>query len=495
MITPKPEQSAHLSEYYYILSKHKGLIIASLILMVTLTMLFSFLMKPIYQATTTLVIEKEQSTSPLTGEKIDYESYSSQLLTFNTHFKLITSNPVLQKVIKSLKLDQVNIEISPWRELLGQFKKNIRLLLGWKKKSLTPEEKLGQFTEKLRKKIDIEEIRDTRLLKVNVEDQAPVTAANIANAVARSYIEFNIDNRLKASQDTLSWMTNQLYEMKKKLEDSEEEFLAYKQRTKLFSLKGKQTIIAQKIAEFNNAYLKTRNSRLELDAKLAELNRLFKERGNILRVRFLIDNPLIDNLYSQLLESEVELSSLSKVYKPKHPKIIQVNTKIDETRKKLDEELKKERENLKAERTVLRAREKVLEKTIADFEKDGLETSRNELKYNILKRNVETNKKLYDTLLSRVKESNIMGNAGVSNVRITADAVVPQLPIKPKKRLNLILSVIFGLMTGVGIAFLWEYLDRSLRTEEDIQRYLDLPVLAVVPMAESAESIEHGAEG
>lgn len=492
-MSPKDsEQSTHLSEYYYILTKHKWTIIACFIITVVLTMTFSFLMKPVYRATATLIVEKEQNLSPVTGEIRDFnESYTSQSLTFNTHFKLVTAYPVLKKVVKTLKLDQPDMEkkldVNLWEKLLSQLKENIRLLLGYKQKVFTPQEKLDQLLEILKGSVSIEQVRDTRLLNVSVEDHDPVMAADIANAIARSYIEFDIDNRLKASQDTISWMTDQLYEMKKKLEDAEKEFLAYKQGAKLFSVEGKQKVIAQKIEKFNVAYLGTRNERLEMDAKLAELKRLFQSRGDILRARSLIKNPTIDNLYNQLIGSEVELSHLSKVYKSKHPKIIQVKTKIDQTRKKLDGELEKELENLKVERSVLLSREKVLEKTVADFESDSLETSKKELEYSILERNVKANKKMYDDLLSRTKESSIISNAGVSNVRITEKAIAQQTPVKPKKALNLILSVILGLILGVGISFLWEYLDRSLRTEEDVQRYLDLPVLSVIPIVDKGE--------
>jgi len=489
MLKQEPEQPIHLTEYWYILTKHKLTIIFSLILIVTLTMLFTFQMKPVYQAAATLIVDSEQSSSPLTGERTDYESYAAQLLTFNTHFKLITSYPVLQKVIKTLKLDQLDmdesVEISPWRELLTQFKKNIDLLLGREDEPLTPQEKLAELTEKLKEKIEIEQVRDTRLLKVSVEDHDPVMAGNIANALASSYITFNIDSRLRSSQNTLNWMTDQLYEMKKKLEDSEEDFLAYKQQTKLFSVKGRQKIVAQKIEEFNDVYLQTRNKRLGLDARLAEMDRLFESKGgDILRIRSLIDNPLIDNLYNQLLDAEIEFSRLGKVYKSKHPKMIQISSRIEKTGKKLNDELKKEVENLKAERTLLLSRETVLAKTISDFEGEGLETNKKELKYTILERNVETNRNLYETLLSKVKESSVVGNVGASNIRIAEQAVIPQTPIKPKKKLNLILSIIFGLMTGIGIAFLWEYIDRSVRTEEDVRRYLDLPVLSVIPVAD-----------
>jgi len=377
--------------------------------------------------------------------------------------------------------------------LLTQFKKNVRLLMGREEEILSPEEKLAQLADKLKKKIDIQEIRDTRLLNVSVEDHDPVMARDIANAVVRVYIEFNITNRLKYSQNTLSWMSDQLYEVKKKLEDSEQAFLAYKQEQKLFSVEGKQKVIAQKIADFNDSYLEARNKRLTLDAKLAELRRSFREKGDILHARSLINNTLIDNLYSQQLDLDVELSRLSKVYKTKHPKVVQIKTKIENTSKKLKQEVDKEMESMAAERAVLLSREKVLQKTISDFEGDALNTNKKELKYTILQRNVETNQNLYNTLLSKVKEANITGNIDASNLRVTEEAVMPTAPVKPRKKLNFILSIIFGLMTGVGLAFLWEYMDRSLRTEEDVRRYLDLPVLSVVPIADGKKALKNSA--
>jgi len=490
MENQQPDISPHLAEYYYILSKHKWIIIGSSIIMVTLTMFFTFQMKPVYQATATLVIDKEQSKSPLTGERMDFESYVSQSLTFNTHFKLITSRQVLEEVIRRLKLDRQDedIEVGVFKEILAQVKENIRLLLDQEEKVLTPEEQLTGTVETLNENVDIEEVRDTRLLKISVEDHDPALAMDIANSLAAAYIEFNIGNRLKSSKNTLSWMSDQLYEMKKKLEDSEEAFLAYKQRENLFSVEGKQQSIAQKIADFNDAQLEARNKRLEVNAKLQQLKLSLASGVGQIDVRSLITNPRIDNLNTQLLDAEVELSRLGKVYKSKHPKIVQITTKIDKTKKKLIQEVRKELKSLEAEGAVLLAREKAMKKTIADFDQEALSTNRKELKYSIFQRSVTTNQKLYDTLLSKVEESNVVKDADVSNIRIVERAVRPLSPVKPKKKLNLALSIIFGLMTGVGLAFLLEYMDRSLRTEEDVQRYMDLSVLSVVPEADKAKS-------
>jgi uncharacterized protein involved in exopolysaccharide biosynthesis len=123
---PAPEQieTVHLSDYYRILLKHRAVIIASLLITVTLTALFTFLMEPVYRATATLIIDKEKSTSPLTGARVDYESYVSQSLTFNTHFKLIKSLPVIDRIINTLGLDREDedqaLEVNPVKAVIAQ---------------------------------------------------------------------------------------------------------------------------------------------------------------------------------------------------------------------------------------------------------------------------------------------------------------------------------------------------------------------------------------
>ncbi|MBW2170011.1 MAG: GumC family protein [Deltaproteobacteria bacterium] len=469
------EQTIHLTDYYHVLLTNKWTVIVSLIIMVSLVLLHNSQLIPIYRATATLIIDKERTQSPLTGQRMDYETYLSESLTFNTHFELITSRPVIERVIRGMKLDQMNRpgdkekleEISFLKQFISRFKKNVRLLLGKKKEELpSPEEKLAALVKVLQSMVEIENIEDTRLLNVHVLNFDPVMAKDIANALSQAYIDFNIDNRLKSSQSTLGWLTDHLYGMKKKLEDAEEEFLAYKQSAKLISM--------------------ARNRRLELDAKLAQLGRVTKSGKDIPHLRSLIENELINDLYGQLVNAEVEFSRISKTYKSKHPKVIQVKTSIDNIGHKLRREIKKELDSLKAEREVLLTRERVLQNTMADFEKEGIEINRKELKYTILKRNVEMNQNLYDTLLSRLKETDITGNIDVSNIRVTEKANLPRFPVSPNKKRNLILGIIFGLMIGIGLSFLREYLDRTLRTEDDIQKYLDLPVLSVIPLADQA---------
>ena len=491
--TSETEQTKHLTEYLFLLVKRKWLILATCALTVSMAAWYNSTLKPVFRTTTTIIVDDERGRSPVSGDMIGWESYYSGALKFNTHFSLITSNPVVERVVDKLKMDKKVIENQPRETLFAGLKKNIDLLLGVEEKPAVVIDKLPVLVSFLKEQIKVEPVKDTQLLKITATDIDRKTAKNMADALADAYIEFNIENRLKASRSTLTWMTDQLYEMKKKLEDAEEEFYAFKQQNKLFSFSGKQEMTAQKIAEFNTAYIQTRNRRLEFDSKLEELNPSSSDKVNILYARSVIMNPVIDELYSQLISIEMEHSQLGKVYKSKHPKMIQSAARLERARRKLHDEVLKEVENLKYERSMLFEKEKVLQQTIADFEGESLQGGRNELKYTILQRNVETNQKLYDILLSKVQESRLIEDIDISNIRIVERAELPREPIVPHKNLNLLLGLVFGLVSGIGLILLLEYLDRSLHTEEDVQRHLGQPVLAVVPYTKE-QPAEKGAK-
>ncbi|MCP4625626.1 MAG: polysaccharide biosynthesis tyrosine autokinase [bacterium] len=496
------ERTIHLTEYYHVLLKHKWLILAALIIIGTLTAVYTFRMVPVYRATCTMIIERDKSSSPLTGQRLDYEGWYDQSLRFGTHLQLINSRPVLLRVIKKLKLDQPKKEkdftVSPAiaffsdlkkkiRAYIAGLKNNIRILLGRSKPEPTPREKQDRLIQSVKSSISIEAVEETNLLNINAVDYDPDLAADIANSVALSYIEFNLNNRTSSSRNTLNWMSNQLYEIQKKLEDAEEDFLAYKQNEKLYSLEARQAGFTGKIEDLNDIYIQTRNQRVEAITKLKELERGNKSWVDARHVRALLNNPMINDLYSRLLNLEIELTRLSKVYKHKHPKTIQAKTALESTRANLRAEIKKEMNNIKAELAMSTQKEEALKQNIENLEADALTTNRKELRYTILERNVTTQQQLYDVLLQRVNEADITGDIDVSNIRITETAVPPPAPFKPNKPRQMMLGIIFGLMVGAGLAFLREYLDRTLRTEEDIQRHLALPVLGIIPEAEAGD--------
>jgi len=494
MEDPFQEEETHLSEYLMVLSKRKTLIILVFILVIVAALFYSYTADPIFQSSARLIIDNEKSSSPITGERTDFESYQSQTVTFNTSIKMIQSVPVVQQVIAELKLDAENndqdLEVSAIKKLISQLKANIKLLLKLDgAQGLSPEElahrKAQALIAMVQEKIAVEQIRDTRLLNLSVKDKDPVLAADIANTLAQKYMEFDLGNKMDASKQTLAWLNNELYDLRKKLEDDEKKFFEYKQQNRVFSITGKQKLAEHKIQEFNNNYLETRNKRLELDAKMEEMDKNIKGIQGVANVRSLINNQMIENIYAKMVDLEMQLTRLSKTYKSKHPKVVQAVGELEKSKKQLAQEILKERKNLKSERAVLFAREKILEKNITEFEKDALDASTKELKYTILQRNVNTSQNLYDLMVSRVKESNILQTSNASNIRMVEKAHVPTSPVSPNKKRNFLLGMVVGLFSGIGLAFFLEYLDQTVRTEEDIARHFNIPVLSVIPEADS----------
>ena len=488
----------HLSDCWQAIVKRKKMVMGFLFVSVAVTLLLSFSMPPVYQATAKMFVERESTTSPVTGQRMEVIDGVSQQLTFNTHFTLIKSKPVIQSLLANLDIsreERTRLEegfaTNILEEVVDQvmrsyrrIKKNLGVLFGVGRSGLSEQERLDKSIAAIQSIITIKNVRKTRLLDISVMDNDPEMAAKIANLLAKKYIEFDLASKLASANQNQEWLNKEVYAMKKRLEDDERKFFAYKQLNKVFSINGKQRVIDQKITDLNNEYMATKNRRQELEAKLAEIDKQYANTKNIAHIRSILNNKAIDDIYANLTNLELEQSRLAKVFKSKHPKIQQISSEIAKVRLKLKSELNREIENLKVQRTVFQNREKVMEQNIREYEQDALDTSGKELNYTILQRNMETSQNLYDTLVAKMKESGVAAGNGASSIRLVASATVPSTPVKPNKKMNLLLSILFGLFGGVVCAFVLEYFDQSLKTKEDVQNVLGLPVLSVVPIAD-----------
>lgn len=405
---------------------------------------------------------------------------------------------MIQRVVKAMNLDYEtqntdDLEVSALKKLYKRYKQNLKLLLNIKDKiPPTPREKSNNLINVVRSKIAIEEVKETRLLKIAVKDINPDQAALIANSLAKQYIEFNLANRMASSQNTLEWMNNELYSLKKKLEDDEKQFFDFKQENKVFSIEGKQKMVDQKLSEFNTNYLTTRNERLDLDTKIREIERQLNTQPGLANIRSLIDNKAIEEVYAKVKNLEIEYANQSQIYKSKHPKVIQIKEELDKNVTRLKDELTKELTSLKSKREVLQAREKVLKDTIGEFEQDALNTSGNELEYSILQRNLNTSKHLYDTLLIKIKEFDLLKTSDTSNIRLVEEAAAAMQPVSPNKKRNIMMGIVMGLAAGLALAWFLDYMDQTIRTDEDVEKYLNIPVLSVVPIAD--KTVEYGSK-
>lgn len=498
-------KEVHLLDYLQVIRRRKWIIMACLFITVTTVIIGNYTMEPVYQATAQLIIDKEQRKSPVTSEMMEYESYESENLTFQTHFSLIDSFPVLKRVVETLP-DRQRKEVEAGSlslfkeaiiENIRKMKQFIRDLLPMEKKEGPPLDDpslmLHYQVEALRSRISVEPIRNTRLVNINVQDTDPPFARDIANGVAQAYIEYHVISRVQAAKGSIAWLTQELQDMKDKIKESERKFYEFKEREGIFSIKDKQGLDIRRIAEINSQYSDTEGKRLEVEAKIQELKNIINNNARERITPTIVENTALQNLHKELVLAEIELSRLQKTYNWKHPKIQEMNSKIQQIKEKFDVELRKTLSNLESEHAVLRDRGRSLLSTIRRYEGKALTLNKSEMQYAMVEREVETNNQLYNLLLTKLKEANITEDMNPNNIRLVEPAVTPEIPIKPKKMLNLILATIFGLMSGVGFAFFLEYLDRTIKTPEEVEQFLGLPILAAIPKV-SADSSKRKAK-
>jgi uncharacterized protein involved in exopolysaccharide biosynthesis len=193
------------------------------------------------------------------------------------------------------------------------------------------------------------------------------------------------------------------------------------------------------------------------------------------------DNPLVGRIKGEIGGLETEKSKLLKVYKDKHPEIVKIDAQIQHLRDRLDAEFQGTLRSVQTQVKVARAREDSLLSEVNRLRREGQELNDKENQYQTLQREVESNQQLYETVVKRLKETGVAGGLENSNVRIVEQATVPRIPIRPRNAWNLGLGIAAGLILAFGLAFALEYLDTTVKTPDDVERYLGLPVIGVVP--------------
>lgn len=451
-LEPPREREAHLKDYFRILRKHRWLI-AGLFLVTVLTVsIWTFVQTPVYQASATILIEPEpprvlniQEVSPIGAATPDY---------YRTQYEIITSRPILEKVVEGLDLT-----------------KRIPALAA----SADP---IRKFLES----VTIEPRRNTRLVLVKFEHPDPALAAEVANALAKQYARHNVEIKLRGAREALTWLTEQMSGLRARVQESSVALQNYRVKAGIMGLEEQRKITAQKIMDFNKAYLEAQAQRLTIEAKLNELSRIVSDPGGARTIFTVADNPLIQKLKAEASDLEVQRSKLLKVYKDKHPEVLKVQAQLDQVATKIDAEMKMMLRAVQTESRVAKAREETLLGNVNRLRQEGQDLNEKEIQYMSLQRESDSNQQLYEAVLKRLKETGVTGGLDTNNVSVVEDATVPKTPIKPRKTVNLIVSVLVGLFVGVGVALTIEYFDTTIKTPDDVERYLGLPVIGIVPI-------------
>jgi len=481
------EQSFNLRDLLRIFLKRKWTILIIFAVFALFSVVRTYLVPPVYRASTTIQIEKFQPRVLDFKEVTPLETMDDTSDFYPTNYELLKSRTLAERAVEDIGLRRAPPAASasqepakgiPGNEPAGSVLEDLfeRMVKGPVPVAIDPairdDNKLvGAFQGS----ITVEPVRRSRLVRLHFDSTDPFFAAKAVNTLAQSFININLERRFEASSYAKTFLEEKLLQTKTRLEDSERELVAFSRDLEIFNLDEKQSISSQNLHEFNSAVSKAEQERIRTEA-------VYKQaQENPDALASVQENRNILGLKERKARLEAEYQENLKVYKPAFPKMQQLQGQIAEVDKQLREEYQDVRRTALSTYRTARSQETMLKDRLGGAKRHLRDLQGRSIRYGILKREVDTNRTLYDGLLQRLKEIGVAGGIGINNISVVDKAQVPLYPFKPDLARNVAAGLAIGLVIGLIVAWVLEHLDDSIRFADDVERETGTPVLGVVP--------------
>lgn len=494
------DDSLHLRDLLRIIYKRKWWILSVAIVMLVVSTLNTLMETPQYRATTTIQIEKQAQ------RVVDYRDASgaTELYDdgqfFQTQIELLRSKALAERVMEALRLDldrkpnagapatgaeKATDPVAERGDWIG------RILTTLRKRS-EPSIKDTQLLDResvvgaLRGSMQVEPVPNSRLVRINVVGADPALAARVANAWADAYTKSNMERKVDASSYARTFLEQELAKSKIRLEESENSLVQYTRQKQILSVDEKSNPLTQNFTDFSAALAKAEQDRIKNEANYDEIKRTLSSS------RDLLENKALATFRESKAKLELEYQQQLRTYKPGHPSMQALQAQIDLSEQRIQSESKAITGSVEttakaaldsaiAQETRLRARVETSKRGILDVQDQGI-------RYNILKREVDTNREMYSGLLKNLKEVGVTAMVGTNNVSVVDKADVPLFPFRPDVFRGAMTGILLGLMAGLALAFVVEYMDDSIKFPDEVERFTGLPLIGVIPKVNVSKS-------
>jgi capsular exopolysaccharide synthesis family protein len=485
----RDEDVIDLRELWAVLMRRRWLIISAVALAAILALVATFVMTPVYRSTLLLQIETEGNRVVDYGSVTPEEAtgYRANMDFYRTQYELLKSNTLARRVIDQLGLAGPRAEEEETRSFANEMSAMVKSLISSMsgnrtaddvRQGVDPEQAVRMSEERaLLAQLTVEPVRDSRLVRIHYDSPSPVEAAEVANAVAANFINLNLERRYDASSFAKRFLEEQLAQARATLEESEKRFVAYAREREIVDTDKRLEITLDKLREMNAQLIKAEGARIEAEAEYLGI----VDAGGAGSAAGVLENKLIQSLKERRGTMEADYRDQLQVYKPNYPSMRQLKQQIGELDQQIARETSAIAGGVKAKYEAKSLEEAKLAQRILELNEEALALQDRSTDFETLKREVTTNRELYDGLLQRVKEVGVAAGIGENNISIVDAARVPIAPFKPSLKLNLAIAIALGGFIGVLAAFLLEALDDTVRGAEDVEGLVGAPVLTLIP--------------
>jgi len=458
-----------LLEYWRLLLKRKWTIVSCVVVITVLVAIHSFRATKLYEAVGRIAINHESDTLGLKGTAGGYDE-EDYLVNLDTQAKILESDNIALHVIKNLQLDQDS-------RFTGIPVKAASRAIPVGSGELTANQEnglLGAFHGGLSVKV----IPRTHIVELHFLSTNPNLSAQIVNGLANTYIEQNYQAKFEATDTTSRWLSGKLSDLQLNVETSQQRLVDYQKAHGIVGVDEKQNVITTKLDQLNKELTEAEMDRIQKES----LYRMSLEgRPELLPRGTSLNETTIDTMKTQADGLEAQLAAMSTQFGANYPKVKELDSQLKTVQGALKKELASEAERYKATYLAALEREKLLRDAFETQKQEANQLNESAIQYNLLRRDYESNRQLYDGLLQRLKEAGVAAGLRNSNVQIIDKARVPLRPAQPNIPRNITTGFFLSLAGGIGLAFLLEMLDNSVHSPDQVELVAGLPTLGMIP--------------
>ena len=464
--------------YWRVLTKHRWLILASLLIALAAGVAASLLMRPTFSAEAVVRIDRELEkivgSEPVTSADNLGEEF------FQTEYGMLRSRALAGRVAEALGLTRDDHFINTMTD-------HRAAAAG---RPLGPTDRRDRVIDLLQGGQVVTPERGSRLVDVAFSSPDAVLSARIANAFAENFIASAVDRRFEASAYAREFLEKRIAQVRAKLEQSERDVVSYARSKQIIPLSGSgptndnpRSLQGADLESFNQALAQAKTDRIRAEQRWRQA-----QAAPGMGLSEVLQSPTIQELSKEHAKLASDLREKSNTYKAGYPDMVRLKSRLEEIDNQISLEVRNIRDSLHVQYLAALDNERTLAGQVSGLKTEVLDLRGRSIQYTILQREVDTNRTLYDGLLQRYKEVGVAGGVAASNIAIVDRAEAPKFPSSPNPLLNMALAAVVGLGVGLVLAFLREAFDSAIRAPADVEAKLGLPILGTAPALKSGQS-------
>jgi capsular exopolysaccharide synthesis family protein len=461
---PAASREAHLRDYWKILWQGRWTILAVFLVIVGVTAVRTFLQTPVYRATATIEVQPQAKRLALgqdvSGMGAAGYGWFAEEKYHNTQVEIIKSRDVSERVIDALGL-----------------------------RSHPSFAEAADAVEAFRARIQVTPRRETGLIEISMFGPDPDDITAWVNQVAEEYVDRNLERATANVTVAIGIIEDQMHRLERSLSEAESE--RFDALESSLTSEEQETIVRDKLKTYNADLTEVQIELSRLRDTLMRIRQMQVGGADLMSLPELADDPTLKELNRSKVELERDLESAKVDLRPGHPTYTKTNSELAKVRKSISDRVSVILGTLQTSYDLALEHEDFLKRQIADAESNSLQVAKDTSEYEIYKTRAETKKRIIDVINKAMSEVQLGASMLSNNVSVLDEATPPLYPVKPRRRMNILIGALFGFFLGIATAFFLDYLDNTFRTPEDIEKYLGLAVLGVIPKLEGKQGLDN----